>query len=245
MGGGSGEVEGRCKCAWTSEHDFPLPALTERGFIDTVGNYILLVFVARRPGKEERINELYADELAFLMAHFEVGLRLPLWPEVRKVFKYCGLVPGQMNPNSVAVIVGFACFLREERFKFNLAVFRKLFPFRANKDETACFASTHAKVREKVNKSHTWLNKFLSIKGDFGNVPFSPVQLGEASYRPLTRGAMKRGYSGSSPGRTSRCPTSVGTWMTLSPSRPVKVSGSPVCALLNPSLEYFLSLTLL
>ncbi|KAK8930705.1 hypothetical protein KSP39_PZI016951 [Platanthera zijinensis] len=189
MTGGSGEADGRGKCAWVfADHSFPPAVISEKEFLDTVGNFIPPGFVARRPGKEERINELSGDELALSTAHFEAGLRLPLWPEVRQVFKYYGVVPGQLTPNSIAVVVGFACYLREERIEFSLAVFRKLFSFRANKDGTACFASMHAKVRETVNKSHNWLKKFVFVKGDFGNIPFSPVQLGEASYRPPSLG---------------------------------------------------------
>ncbi|KAK8947424.1 hypothetical protein KSP39_PZI007313 [Platanthera zijinensis] len=189
MTGGSGEADGRGKCAWIfADHSFPPAVISEKEFLDTIGNFIPPGFVARRPGKEERINELSGDELALPTAHFEAGLRLPLWPEVRQVFKYYGVVPGQLTPNSIAVVVGFACYLREERIEFSLVVFRKLFSFRANKDGTACFASMHAKVRETVNKSHNWLKKFVFVKGDFGNIPFSPVQLGEASYRPPSLG---------------------------------------------------------
>ncbi|KAK8925903.1 hypothetical protein KSP39_PZI018798 [Platanthera zijinensis] len=66
MGGGSGEVEGRSKCAWTfSEHDFPLAVLTEKEFLDAVGHFIPTGFEARQPRKEERINELFACELVF------------------------------------------------------------------------------------------------------------------------------------------------------------------------------------
>ncbi|KAK8951832.1 hypothetical protein KSP39_PZI004561 [Platanthera zijinensis] len=189
MTGGSGEADGRGRCAWIfADHSFPPASVSEKEFLDTVGNFIPPGFVARRPGKDERINELSGDELALPTAHFEAGLRLPLWPEVRQVFKYYGVVPGQLTPNSITVVVGFACYLREEKIEFSLAVFRKLFSFRANKDGTACFASMHAKVRETVNKSHNWLKKFVFVKGDFGNIPFSPVQLGEASYRPPSLG---------------------------------------------------------
>ncbi|KAK8943804.1 hypothetical protein KSP40_PGU011447 [Platanthera guangdongensis] len=189
MGGGGGDVDGRSKCAWTfSEHNFPRAIISEREYLEALGDHIPAGFSARRPAEGEKINDLSGNELAIPLAHFEVGLRLPLWPEVRQVLKYFGVVPGQMTPNSVAIMVGFACFLREERVEFNLAVFRKLFSFRANRDGTAYFSSAHLKVRETVNKSHNWLKRFLFVKGDFGNVPFSPVQLSEASYRPPSLG---------------------------------------------------------
>ncbi|KAK8942978.1 hypothetical protein KSP39_PZI009606 [Platanthera zijinensis] len=187
--GGSGDADGRGKCAWAFfEHDFPPAVITAAEFLEALGRFIPPGFEARRPEASERINDLSGDELALPTAHFEAGLWLPLWLEIRQIFKYFGVVPGQMTPNSVTVAVGFACYLREERIEFSLAVFRKLFSFRTNKDGTACFASSQAKVRETVNKSHNWLKKFIFVKGDFGNVRFSPVQLSEASYRPPSLG---------------------------------------------------------
>ncbi|KAK8970447.1 hypothetical protein KSP40_PGU022068 [Platanthera guangdongensis] len=242
MGGGGGDVDGRSKCAGTfSEHDFPRAIISEREYLEALGDHIPAGFSARRPGEGEKINDLSGNELSIPLAHFEVGLRLPLWPEVRQALKYFGVVPGQMTPNSVAIMVGFACFLREERVEFNLAVFRKLFSFRANRDGTAYFSSAHLKVRETVNKSHNWLKRFLFIKGDFGNVPFSPVQLSEASYRPPSLGGHEPTCVGSSPGRTSRSHTYAAILMTSPQSHQGRFATRHCSALPSSSLPHLLS----
>ncbi|KAK8963558.1 hypothetical protein KSP40_PGU009835 [Platanthera guangdongensis] len=87
-----------------------------------------------RPREQEAINTFYSDELAFPISHFKVGLRLPLWPEIHQILKYYGAVPAQLNSNSIAMMVAFACFLRRERIEFNLTFFRKLFSYKATLD---------------------------------------------------------------------------------------------------------------
>ncbi|KAK8945961.1 hypothetical protein KSP40_PGU008101 [Platanthera guangdongensis] len=82
------------------------------------------------------------------------------------------------------MMVAFASYLRRERIEFNLTVFRKLFSYKATSDGVASFGGSLIKVREIANKHHTWMTKFAFIKGDLGNIPYSPQQKGEEVYRP-------------------------------------------------------------
>ncbi|KAK8961165.1 hypothetical protein KSP40_PGU000687 [Platanthera guangdongensis] len=82
------------------------------------------------------------------------------------------------------MMVAFASYLRREKIEFNLTVFRKLFSYKATPDGVAYFGGSLIKVREIANKHHTWMTKIAFIKGDLGNIPFSPQQKGEEVYRP-------------------------------------------------------------
>ncbi|KAK8914550.1 IAA-amino acid hydrolase ILR1-like 3 [Platanthera zijinensis] len=103
-----------------------------------------------------------------------------------QILKYFGAVPAQLNSNAIAMMVAFACYLRRERIEFNLTVFRKLFSYKATPDGVAFFDGSSIKVREVANKNHHWMTKIAFIKGDLGNIPFSPQQKGEEVYRPPT-----------------------------------------------------------
>ncbi|KAK8950563.1 hypothetical protein KSP40_PGU001564 [Platanthera guangdongensis] len=113
-----------------------------------------------------------------------MGLRLPLWPEIWQILKYYGAVPAQLKSNAVAMMVAFVSYLQREKIVFNLTVFRKLFSYKATPDAVAYFGGSLIKVCKITNKHHTWMTKIAFIKGDLGNIPYSPQQKGEEVYRP-------------------------------------------------------------
>ncbi|KAK8963291.1 hypothetical protein KSP40_PGU006749 [Platanthera guangdongensis] len=173
-------------CPAFQRHCFFEGNTSEAELAEFVGDHVSPGFEARRPREGEAINSFYDDKLAFPISHFEVGLRLPLWPEIRQILKYYGAVPAQLNPNVIAMMVAFASFLRRELIEFNLTVFRKLFSYKATPDDVTYFMGLMIKVREIANKHHNWMTKIAFIKGDLGNIPFSPQQKAEEVYRPLT-----------------------------------------------------------
>ncbi|KAK8949711.1 hypothetical protein KSP39_PZI005765 [Platanthera zijinensis] len=184
IGKGNPDSDGRAKCArHFVEHCFFEGNTTEEELAECVADYVPSGFTARLPTEHEVINSFYPDELAFPISHFELGLRLPLWPEIRQMLKYYGAVPAQLNPNAIAMMVALVCYLRRERIKFNLTVFRKLFSYKATPDGGAFFGGSLIKVRKVANKHHNWMTKIVFINGDLGNVPFSPQQKDEEVYR--------------------------------------------------------------
>ncbi|KAK8968147.1 hypothetical protein KSP40_PGU002060 [Platanthera guangdongensis] len=88
---------------------------TEAELAEFVGNYVTPDIEARRPKEAEAINTFYDDELAFPISHLEVGLTLPLWPEILQILKYYGVVPAQLNSNAIAMMVAYASYLCRER----------------------------------------------------------------------------------------------------------------------------------
>ncbi|KAK8940326.1 hypothetical protein KSP40_PGU005710 [Platanthera guangdongensis] len=82
------------------------------------------------------------------------------------------------------MMVAFASYLQRERIEFNLTVFRKLFSYKATPDGVVYFGGSLIKVREIANKHHSWMTKIAFIKGDLGNIPYSPQQKGVEVYRP-------------------------------------------------------------
>ncbi|KAK8949935.1 hypothetical protein KSP40_PGU014466 [Platanthera guangdongensis] len=84
------------------------------------------------------------------------------------------MVPAQLNSNVIAMMVEFASFLRRVRINFSLIMFRKLFSYKATTDGVAYFGGSLIKVREIANKHHNWITKIAFIKGDLGNIPYSP-----------------------------------------------------------------------
>ncbi|KAK8928953.1 hypothetical protein KSP39_PZI017697 [Platanthera zijinensis] len=179
------DADGRSKCAQHFvDHCFFEGHITEEELAEFTAAFVPPGFQARRPAEHEAINSFPEGELAFPISHFEVGLRLPLWPEIRQILKYYGAVPAQLNSNAITMMVAFACFLRRERIEFNLAVFRKLFSYKATPDGVACFGGSFIKVRELANKNHNWMTRLVFIKGELGNIPFRPLQKSEDIYRP-------------------------------------------------------------
>ncbi|KAK8969033.1 hypothetical protein KSP40_PGU006512 [Platanthera guangdongensis] len=149
-----GETEGRSRCAQTFlDHNFPPCRLTQAEFLTITENYVPPEFVARNLGNDDRVNLEPEGELAIPLEHFEVEFRLPLWPEVRQALRYYGVVPAQLNPNSVAILVAFACYMRAERIEFSLPVFQKLFNFRA-KGGSVFLSGQLVKTEGLANKHH-------------------------------------------------------------------------------------------
>ncbi|KAK8949427.1 hypothetical protein KSP39_PZI005333 [Platanthera zijinensis] len=178
-----GENKGRAHCAEAfQKHLFPSCKLTLDEYNMIVDRYVPAGFSARNPGNHDRVNTPGAGELAIPLEHFEVGFRLPLWPEVRLALRYYGVVPAQLNPNSVAILIAFICYMRSERIEFSLPIFRKLFNFRAK-------GGQQLEVTGLANKHHHWGEKFVYVSGDFGNVPLQPVQYEDAAYKPPALGS--------------------------------------------------------
>ncbi|KAK8971560.1 hypothetical protein KSP40_PGU010502 [Platanthera guangdongensis] len=94
---------------------------------------------------------------------------------MRQALRYYGVVPAQLNPNSVAILVAFICYMRSERIEFSLPIFRKLFTFRA-KGGVVFFSGQLLKTIGLANKHHHWGERFIFVSGDFGNVPLAPIQ---------------------------------------------------------------------
>ncbi|KAK8969389.1 hypothetical protein KSP40_PGU003938 [Platanthera guangdongensis] len=183
-----GESEGCSKCAQSFlDHAFPPWRLTQAEFITITKKFIPPEFTTRKPGRKDRVNLVSEGELSIPLEHFEVGFWLPLWSEVRQALRYYGVVPAQLNPNSIALLVDFACYMRAERIEFNLSIFRKLFNFRA-KGGSVFLSSQSVKTAGLANKHHHLAERFVFIAGPFGNIPLAPIQYDDATYKPPTLG---------------------------------------------------------
>ncbi|KAK8967283.1 hypothetical protein KSP40_PGU001825 [Platanthera guangdongensis] len=154
----------------------------------TQTRYVPVGFTARKPGNHDKVNSAGEGEITILLEHFEVGFRLPLWPEIRQALRYYGVVPAQLNPNSVAIMVAFICYMRSERIEFSLPIFRKLFTFPA-KGGVLFFSGQLLKTIGLANKHHNWGERFIFVSGDFGNVPLAPIQYEDAAYKPPSLGS--------------------------------------------------------
>ncbi|KAK8930848.1 Tubulin alpha-1 chain [Platanthera zijinensis] len=113
-------------------------------------------------------------------------------------------------------MVGFSCYLCREQIEFNLAVFRKLFSYKATPDGVAFLGGTLIKVHKVVNKHHKCMTKIVFIKGDLGNIPLSPQQKVEECL------AMTPSFINSFSKRISKSPTSAKASNLSCPSSPVK-----------------------
>ncbi|KAK8966532.1 hypothetical protein KSP40_PGU016309 [Platanthera guangdongensis] len=153
MGKTNLDADGRSKCAQHfADYCFFEGNTSEAELAEFISDHVLPGFEVRQPREGEVINTIYNGELSFPISHFEVGLCLPLWPEVRQILKYYGAVPAQLNSNAIALMVAFACFLRRERIEFNLTVFRKLFSYKATPNDVAYFGARSSKfVRSRTS----------------------------------------------------------------------------------------------
>ncbi|KAK8933647.1 hypothetical protein KSP39_PZI015790 [Platanthera zijinensis] len=107
---------------------------------------------------------------------------------MRLALRYYRVIPAQLNPNSVAILVAFICYMRSERIEFNLSIFRKLFTFRA-KGGVVFFSGQLLKTTGLAKKHHHWGEKFFFVSGDFGNVPLTPVQYEDVAYKTPSLGS--------------------------------------------------------
>ncbi|KAK8957895.1 hypothetical protein KSP39_PZI000492 [Platanthera zijinensis] len=136
-------------------------------------------YSARLPTRSERLNTHIEGSLVMSLRHFDAGLRLPFWPEFCEILRYFGIVPAQINPNGVAIIMGFLCFLREERISFDLSVFRRIFAFAATSE-----GSHVCTLVGTANKVHRWSEQQVVVHGDFGGVPGRPHQPADVAFLP-------------------------------------------------------------
>ncbi|KAK8930912.1 hypothetical protein KSP39_PZI016265 [Platanthera zijinensis] len=182
MGKTNPDSDGRSKCAQHFTDYCFFERNTTEEFAAFYADFMPPGFEARRPREAEAINTFLLDELAFPFLHFEMGLRLPLWPEICQILKYFGAVPAQLNSNVIAMMAVFACFFHSERIELNLTVFRKLFTYKMTPVGIAYFGGSFIKDREIAKKHHNWMTMIIFIKGDLGNVPYSPQQKGEEDF---------------------------------------------------------------
>ncbi|KAK8967959.1 hypothetical protein KSP40_PGU006087 [Platanthera guangdongensis] len=186
MPGGS---EGRSNCAEAfQKHLFPSCTLSVDEFNLIKAQHVPAGFTARNPGNHDKVNSPGEGELAIPIEHFKVGFHLPLCPEMRQALRYYGVVPAQLNPNSVAILMAFICYMRSERIEFSLSIFRKLFTFRV-KGGVVFFSGQLLETIGLANKHHHWGERFIYVSGDFGNVPLAPIQYEDAAYKPPSLGS--------------------------------------------------------
>ncbi|KAK8963744.1 hypothetical protein KSP40_PGU000439 [Platanthera guangdongensis] len=184
----SGESEVSSKCTQSFlDHAFPPCWLIQTEFVTITKNFIPPGFTARKPGHEDRLNLMPEGELAITLEHFEAGFRIPLWLELRQALRYYGVVPAQLNPNSISLLVAFACYMRAERIEFNLSIFRKLFNFRA-KGGSVFLSGQWVKMAGLANMHHHFAERFVFIAGSFSNIPLAPIQYDDVIYKPPTLG---------------------------------------------------------
>ncbi|KAK8947168.1 hypothetical protein KSP39_PZI006670 [Platanthera zijinensis] len=141
-------------------------------------------YSARLPTRSERLNTHIEGSLVMSLRHFDAGLRLPFWPEFCEILRYFGIVPAQINPNGVAIIMGFLCFLREERIAFDLSVFRRIFAFAATSEGVIFFSSHVCTLVGTANKVHRWSEQLMVVHGDFGGILGRPHQPADVAFLP-------------------------------------------------------------
>ncbi|KAK8945603.1 hypothetical protein KSP40_PGU004242 [Platanthera guangdongensis] len=150
-------------------------------------------YSARLPSRTERLNTYIEGALVLPLRHFDAGLRLPLWQEYCDILRYFGIVPTQINPNGVAIIMGFLCCLREARIIFDLSVFRKIFAFAATAEGVVYFSSYVCTRVGTSNKVHRWSEMLVVVEGDFGEVQGSPHQPADVAFLPpILEGAREK-----------------------------------------------------
>ncbi|KAK8970192.1 hypothetical protein KSP40_PGU009554 [Platanthera guangdongensis] len=141
-------------------------------------------YSARLPARSERLNTFIEGALVLPLRHFDAGLRLPFWPEYCNILRYFSIVPAQINPNGVVIIMGFLCYLREERIIFDLSVFRKIFSFAATPEGVVYFSSHVCTLMGTTNKVHKWSEQLVIVEGDFGDVQGRPHQPADVAFLP-------------------------------------------------------------
>ncbi|KAK8916429.1 hypothetical protein KSP39_PZI023043 [Platanthera zijinensis] len=141
-------------------------------------------YLARLPTRSERLNTHIEGSLVMSLRHFDAGLRLPFWPEFCEILRYFGIVPAQINPNGVAIIMGFLCFLREERIAFDLSIFRRIFAFVATSEGVIFFSSHVCTLVGTANKVHRWSEQLIAVHGNFGGILGRPHQPADVAFLP-------------------------------------------------------------
>ncbi|KAK8964434.1 hypothetical protein KSP40_PGU014862 [Platanthera guangdongensis] len=141
-------------------------------------------YLTRLPSRSEPLNTNIEGALVLPLRHFDAGLRLPLWPEYCEILRYFGIVPAQINPNGIAIIVGFLCYLHEEGVAFDLSVFCKIFAFAATSEGVVYFSSHVCTLVGTANKVHRWRELLVVVKGDFDGVLGRPHQPTDVAFLP-------------------------------------------------------------
>ncbi|KAK8941892.1 hypothetical protein KSP40_PGU011308 [Platanthera guangdongensis] len=141
-------------------------------------------YTSRLPSRSERLNTYIEGVLVLSLRHFEVGLRLPLWLEYCEILRYFDIVPAQINPNGVVIIMGFLYYLHEERVAFDLSIFRKIFAFAATVEGVVYFSSHVCTLVGTANKVHCWSELLVVVEGDFAGVLGRQQQPADVAFLP-------------------------------------------------------------
>ncbi|KAK8968170.1 hypothetical protein KSP40_PGU003608 [Platanthera guangdongensis] len=166
---------------------------SERDLEEFRQRHIVEGYSARLLARTERLNSYIKGRLILSPCHFEVGLRLPFWPEYLQILQYFDIVPTQINSNDVAIIMGFLCYLREERIVFDLSVLQEIFAFAATLDGIVFFSSHVCTLVGTVNKVHRWSEYLVVVTGDFDGVLGRPHQPADVAFLvPILKGKREK-----------------------------------------------------
>ncbi|KAK8963888.1 hypothetical protein KSP40_PGU007465 [Platanthera guangdongensis] len=109
--------------------------------------------------------------------------------ETVAVFDHYGVVPGQLPPNSIAAIYSFISYLRSERVRFSMRLFRECFSVRSIPDSgtkifrgNLYFGCRGLKIVNLANKIANWPERFLIFEGNLGLLPVDPQIREEAAF---------------------------------------------------------------
>ncbi|KAK8935249.1 hypothetical protein KSP39_PZI014150 [Platanthera zijinensis] len=145
--------------------------------------------LARLPLPHERINTSAANKIAILVDHFDCGFRFPVLMEFVAVFDHYGVVPGQLPPNSIAAIYNFISYLRSERVRFSIKLFRECFSVRSIPDSGIKIFRGHLyfgcrglKFVNLANKIPNWSERYLIFEGQLGLLLVHPQVRDEAAF---------------------------------------------------------------
>ncbi|KAK8935779.1 hypothetical protein KSP39_PZI014143 [Platanthera zijinensis] len=145
--------------------------------------------LARLPLPHERINTSAANQIAIPIDHFDCGFGLPVLMEAVAVFDHYGVVPGQLPPNSISAIYSFISYLRSERVRFSIRLFRECFSVRSIPDSGTKIFRGHLyfgcrglKVVNLANKIANWSERYLIFEGNLGLLPVHPQVRDEAAF---------------------------------------------------------------
>ncbi|KAK8947420.1 hypothetical protein KSP39_PZI007157 [Platanthera zijinensis] len=139
--------------------------------------------VARLPREDERINTSGKNLVVIPIDHFDYGFTLPPLIEFIEILDFFDIVPDQLSPNIVASVMSFIIYLRTERVKFTMDLFRHCFVIRSitsgKKDNrifkgVVYFGCTSMKAVNLQNKFPNWSTRFLMFEGNLGLMPVRP-----------------------------------------------------------------------
>ena len=124
------------------------------------------------PGLEDTVVRPPDGRLAVYQDFLWGGLRFPVPEFVRSVFRFYNLVPAQLTPNSIRMVLAFSvlCFFHEIRPRVSL--FRAFFVLRRNSQAEGwwCFGPRpkHVLFKGFPSSIHGWREKFFFLGSHSG-----------------------------------------------------------------------------